>query len=619
MLATLVDAPFDRPGWIFEVKWDGYRAIAEVSRRGQVRLYSRKHTSFDEKFAPIVKSLTGLGRDAVLDGEAVAVDGSGRSRFQLLQNYQKTGRGDLLYVVFDLLYLDGKDLRDRPLLERKRLLKKLLAKLPHIRYGDDIEENGTGFFRAAVEQGLEGIIGKDGASRYTEGARSRAWVKIKTRQRQEAVVGGFTAPRGRRVGLGALVLGVYEGDDLVYIGHTGGGLDTRGLEDLTARLTALETKTCPFRTRPKTNAPVRWVEPKLVCEVAFQEWTVDGRMRQPIFVGLREDKPAGEVRREVPAAVQAVSAPVSRSRKGATPTPPADGPALTNLGKVYWPKEEYTKGDLIDYYRESAPVLLPYLRDRPMSLHRHPHGIAGGSFFQKDVGRRPPPAWVRTVTLPSESRGEPITYVVCDDEPTLLYLANLGCIELNPWNARATNPDRPDWMVIDLDPESVPFGRVIEAAQAVRKVLGRAGAESLCKTSGKRGLHVVVPFGARYDHDQARQFAELVGTIVHRLLPNTTSLERSPARRQGRVYLDHLQNRRGQTLAAPCCVRPASGATVSTPLKWAEVRRGLDPSRFTIRTMARRLERVGDLWTPVLGPGIDLASSLERLVRDVVR
>jgi bifunctional non-homologous end joining protein LigD len=444
-------------------------------------------------------------------------------------------------------------------------------------------------------------------------------VKIKTRQRQEAVIGGFTAPRGRRVGLGVLVLGVYAGDELVYIGHTGGGLDARGLEDLTARLTALETKTCPFRTLPKTNATVRWVEPKLVCEVAFQEWTADGRMRQPIFVGLREEKPAHEVRREVPAAAQAVPAADSRSRKGAKVKPPAEGPALPNLDKAYWPKEGYTKGDLIAYFREAAPVLLPYLRDRPMSLHRHPDGIAGGSYFQKDVGRHPPPAWDRTVTLPSESRGKAITHVVCDDEPTLLYLANLGCIKLNPRNARTANPHRPDWMVIDLDPEAIPFGRVVEAVQSVRKVLDRAGAKCLCKTSGKRGLHVVVPLGARYDHDQARQFAELVATFVHRLLPKTTSLERSPARRQGRVYLDHLQNRRGQTLAAPYCVRPAPGATVSTPLKWAEVQRGLDPTRFTIRNTARRLERVGDLWTPVLGPGIELASSLERLARDVVR
>jgi bifunctional non-homologous end joining protein LigD len=636
MLATLVDAPFDRPGWLFEVKWDGYRAIAEVARGGGVRLYSRNHNSFDESFAPVARALAGLGRDAVLDGEVVAVDAAGRSGFQLLQNYQKTGKGDLLYVVFDLLSLDGADLRDRPLVERKKVLRNLLPASPRIRYGDHIEESGTAFFRAAVEQGLEGIIGKDGASRYVEGARSPAWVKVKTRQRQEAVIGGFTAPRGRRVGLGALVLGVYEGDELVYIGHTGGGLDTRGLTDLTSRLTALETKTCPFRTRPRTNAPVRWVEPTLVCEVAFQEWTHDGRMRQPIFVGLREDKPPSQVRRELPAAdpapgpARAAAGPARninrsaaqrkprrRTRGGERPSPLADGPPLTNLGKVYWPAEGYTKGDLIAYYREVAPVILPYLRDRPMSLHRHPDGIGGGGFFQKDVGRRPPPDWVRTVTVANEARGGTIRYVVCDDEATLLYLANLGCIELNPWNARAGDPERPDWLVIDLDPEGIPFARVVEAALVVRKVLDRAGAESVVKTSGKRGLHLCVPLGARYDHDQARQFAELVAAVVNRLLPRSTSLERSPAKRQRRVYLDYLQNRRGQTLAAPYSVRPAPRATVSTPLRWGEVRRGLDPSGFTIRTTARRLDTVGDLWTPVLGPGPDLLACLSRLEKSI--
>jgi bifunctional non-homologous end joining protein LigD len=602
MLATLVDAPFDRAGWIFEIKWDGYRAIAEVDR-GFVRLYSRNHTSFESKFAPVVKGLAGLKRRAVLDGEVVAVDSAGRSRFQLLQNYQKTGQGDLVYVVFDLLELDGRDLRGRPLAERKEQLRKLVNNLPHIRYGDHVEETGAAFFRAAVEQGLEGIIGKDGASPYREGVRSPAWVKIKTRQGQEAVIGGFTAPRGRRVGLGSLVLGVYEGDDLIYIGHTGGGLDTRGLENLSARLTALETKTCPFRKRPRTNAPVRWVKPQLVCEVVFQEWTDDGRMRQPIFVGLREDKPAREVRREVPAP----SAPAAK----AVP----DGPVFTNLDKVYWPVDGYTKGDLIAYYREVAPVILPYLRDRPMSLHRHPDGITGEGFFQKDVGRRPPPPWVRTVPIRSDSMAGRITYLVCDDEPTLLYLANLGCIELNPWNSRVGSLDRPDWLVIDLDPEAIPFARVIEAAVAVRKELDRAGAECLCKTSGKRGLHVYVPLGARYDTDVARQFAEVVATVVNRRLPRITSLERRPVNRQGRVYLDYLQNRRGQTLAAPYSVRPAPAAPVSTPLRWSEVRRGLDPNRFTMRTMKNRLDRVGDLWAPVRGPGIDLADCLERLSR----
>ncbi len=287
--------------------------------------------------------------------------------------------------------------------------------------------------------------------------------------------------------------------------------------------------------------------------------------------------------------------------------------ALTNEDKVYWPAEGYTKRDLVDYYRDVAPLILPYLRDRPESLHRHPEGVAGEGFFQKDVGRRPPPGWVETARIASESGGGTIEYLVCQDEDTLLYLANLGCIELNPWNSRVGSLERPDYLVIDLDPESIPFARVIEAALAVRRVLDRAGAECLCKTSGKTGLHVFVPLGARYSYEQARQFAEIVANIVHRALPQTTSVVRSPAKRQRRVYLDFLQNRRGQTLAAPYCVRPAPGAPVSTPLKWREVRPGLDPAKFTIRTLARRVDKVGDLWAPVLGPGINLSDCLEHL------
>lgn len=605
MLATLIDESFDRDGWFFEVKWDGYRAIAEVGRDA-VRLYSRNHTPFETKFAPIVDSLWKLDHEAVLDGEIVVLDDEGRSRFQLLQNYQKTGRGNLIYYVFDLLYLDGEDLRSRPLSERKKLLRQIVGrKQGKIRFSDHVEKTGIKFFDAAIDRGLEGIIGKDGASAYKEGKRTGAWVKIKTRQRQEAIIGGFTAPRGRRVEIGALVLGVHEGPDLVYIGHTGGGLDDAALADLRQRLEPLVRDTCPFKKAPKTNAPVRWVEPQLVCEVEFQEWTEDGRMRQPIFIGLREDKPARQVRREKPA-----PRPDAESDRKS-----ADGPKLTNLDKVYWPKEGYTKGDLIEYYREVAPLILPHLRDRAMSLHRHPDGIEGESFFQKDVSKHPPPEWVETATIPTDSGRKNITYVVCQDERTLLYLANLGCIELNPWLSRIDRADKPDLLVIDLDPEDSPFSRVIETAIAVHKLLDRAGAENLCKTSGKRGMHICIPLGAKYSYGVARQFAEVVANVVNRQLPKTTSVVRSPAKRQKLVYLDYLQNARGQTIAAPYSVRPAPGATVSTPLHWREVRRRLDPTKFTMHTIPRRLDKVGDLWKPINGRGVDLLECLERLNR----
>jgi bifunctional non-homologous end joining protein LigD len=607
MLASLIDEPFDRDGWFFEVKWDGYRAIAEVDRRG-VRLYSRNQLPFNDAFPSVVDELRRLKHAATLDGEVVALDEAGRSSFQLLQNYRKTGKGRLAYYVFDLLELDGRDLRGEPLRTRRRLLAPLLTGLRSVALSEAVEDRGVAFFRAATAHGLEGVVAKDGDSPYREGARGADWVKVKARNRQEAVVGGFTAPRGSRTHLGALVLGVYEGKELVYIGHTGGGSGRKQLADLRTRLDPLVRKTCPFRTTPRVNAPVTWVEPELVCEVEFQEWTADGRMRQPIFAGLREDKSATSVRREVPS-------PVPEHDGGGVDSPSPHGPTLTNLEKVYWPVEGYTKGDLLDYYREVAPVLLPYLRDRPLSLLRQPDGIAGKSFFQKDVSRLKVPGWVRTVGVPSESNGRNVEYAVCQDVATLLYLANLGCIEMNPWNSRVESLDRPDYLVIDLDPVEVPFSTVIEAAVAVRKVLEKVGAEGVCKSSGKRGLHVFVPLAAGYTHDQARQFAELIAHHVHHHLPDTTSLVRSPALRRGRVYLDYLQNRRGQTLAAAYSVRPHAGATVSTPLTWREVRKGLNPAVFTIKTIHRRLDRLGDLWKPVLGRGVNLADSLRRSER----
>jgi bifunctional non-homologous end joining protein LigD len=629
MLATLVEQPFDRAGWLFEVKWDGFRAIAEVNS-GKVSFYSRNHKPFEQRFVPIVESLRRLRHEAVLDGEVVVLDDKGRSQFQLLQNYGKTGKGALRYYVFDLLHLDGRDLRGMPLTSRKQLLADTLGDLPNVLLSEHVEERGKTFFEAARVHGLEGIMAKDGQSPYREGVRSHEWLKIKTHRRQEAIICGFTEPRCSRQGLGALVLGVHEGKGLVCIGHAGGGFDSQGLSDLRSRLDPLVQRECPFRKKPKTNAPVHWVRPQLVCEVSFQEWTRDGMMRQPIFAGLREDKSARSVRREEPQALPPPSANGARhsSRKGRSSNSSPTGtprkaaieasaaiaePPLTNLEKVFWPDEGFTKGDIIEYYRSIAPVILPYLRDRPESLLRHPNGIAGKSFFQKDVSRQPPPEWVETVIVPSDSESRDITYVVCQNEASLLYLANLGCIELNPWSSRIGSLDRPDYLVIDLDPEDVPFARVIATAVAVRKTLEGCDAKGFCKTSGKRGLHIFVPLGTRYSYDRSREFAELIANLVNGELPDSTSVVRSPAQRQGKVYLDFLQNRRGQTLAAPYSVRPYPNATVSAPLKWSEVKKGLDPAQFTMRTMRKRLDKVGDLWEPVLGPGIDLVTCLERL------
>jgi bifunctional non-homologous end joining protein LigD len=650
MLATSTSRPFDRAGWLFEIKWDGYRAITELEA-GQVRLYSRNQLSLEDRFAPLLASLQQLGHDAVLDGEVVVLDAAGKPRFQLLQDYTKSRQGQLVYCVFDVLYLAGHDLRKLPLVRRKEVLKQILPTDPQLVFSDHVEEHGKEFFNLVSQQGLEGMMAKDGSSPYLNGERSAAWLKIKIEQRQEAVIAGFTQPGGGRKHFGSLLLGVHEGKELVYVGHVGTGFNEGRLRDIGQKLEPLVQAGCPFKKKPPANAPVRWVKPELVCEVSFREWTKDEVMRHPVFLRMLEDRPAKSVQREspdrlptserktgkrppldkgglqggLPRTTNKENPPphpllVQGGRKSDLKLPAKDGSIsidgrtvkLTNLSKIYWPDEKITKRELVTYYHEIAPFILPYLKDRPQSLNRHPNGIDGESFYQKDIEHHP--EWVKTVPVRSESQQDKETnFLLCQDAATLVYMANLGCIEINPWSSRLGMLEQPDFFVIDLDPEDIAFEAVVDAALAVRKVLAAAGAENYCKTSGKTGLHVYVPLGGCCTYDQARQFAEIIARLAHRELPKTTSLERNPARRQKRVYLDFLQNRRGQTLAAPYSVRPHPGATVSTPLRWEEVQHGLDPSEFTIRTIGKRLEKTGDLWTPVLSGTIDLVKCLQRL------
>ncbi|MFZ2804539.1 MAG: DNA ligase D [Patescibacteria group bacterium] len=594
MLAEMADKPFSREGWIFEMKWDGYRALAEVSKGG-VALYSRSGQSFNQKFSPVVEDLKTVNVDAVFDGEVVALDAKGKPAFELLQEYQKTGKGRLVYEVFDLLYLDGRDLRGLPLLERKRLLKSILPNLSHVKYTDHVEKNGVALFTAAKRNGLEGVMAKDGQSTYQTGKRSGDWLKMKNVMEQEAVIAGYTEPRRGRKYLGAVILGVYRGGEFVYIGHTGGGSNDAMLRELKTKLSKLEQRSSPFALPPKPNAPVHWVKPTLVCEVKFQEWTSDGVMRQPIFLGLREDKSAHDVVKEEPR--NAAKQPFE----------------FTHAEKVFWPKEKITKGDVLAYYHGVAKYILPYLKDRPESLNRFPGGIEEEHFFQKDMPNAP--EWARTVKLHSESENKTINYLVCDDEQTLRYMVQLGCIEINPWNSRIKTISKPDYMIMDLDPEGVPFSAVVKTALAVKEVLDELGAKGYCKTSGGRGLHIYVPLAAKYSYEQARLFSQLVAQFVHEKVPELTSLERNPKKRTHAVYLDSPQNKEGATTVAAYCIRPRPGAMVSTPLRWNEVKIGLDPTKFTIKNTAQRLKKVGDLWKPVLGKGIDLKKCLDRAER----
>ncbi len=593
MLASLAEGPFNRKGWIFEPKWDGFRAVA-VCRNKHVTLYSRSGASnFTAEFDPIVRELETFRLEAVLDGEIVVVDTQGRPSFQLLQNYLKSGNGALRYYVFDILELDGEDVRRKTLAERKELLRNVIPrKTLSIFFNDYVEESGKELFRGAEKAGLEGIIAKNGASAYLTGVRSREWLKIKTHPRQEAVIAGFTEPRGGRKFLGALVLGVYDRDGtLRYVGHTGGKLGN--LELLRRRLAPLETKKSPFGNPPKTNAPVHWLTPKLVAEITFREWTETGHMRQPIFVGLREDKDPKKVVRE---------------------TPVKNSPEfiIHHADKIFWPEEGYTKGDVADYYRAVSGVLLPYVLNRPQSLNRFPEGINGMHFYHKNVGPIAPD-WIKTVSVYSKSNQKTVEYLVCDGIDSVLYMVNLGCIEINPWSSRVGSLDRPDYCILDLDPEDIDFSFVVKTARAIHSVLEAAGVPHFPKTSGKRGIHIYIPLGARYTFEESGDFAELVATIVHANTRDFTSLERLPKHRQKKVYIDYLQNSREKTQAAPYSLRPVPGALASAPLRWTEVTARLNPGRFNIRTMPARIKKLGDVWSPMRNARADLRAAIPLL------
>ena len=629
MLASPDVQPFDDPDWVFEIKWDGYRAVAETGGQ-DLRLYSRNGLSFIDAYPDVVKELRSMRKRMVLDGEIVAMNDRQRPDFQLLQHASQEAATHLIYNVFDILELDGKDLTHLPLMERKKKLRTAIKDGVHVRYCDHVEARGKAFFAAAVEQDLEGIIGKRKDSIYSKGVRGRSWVKIKNHRSQEAVIGGYTAPRNSRKHFGALLLGVYDKKKLVYVGHTGTGFDERLLHELMALMKPLVRKTSPFSSEVDANQPPVWVEPKLVCTIKFTEWTRDRHMRHPVFLGLRTDKEATAVIKEpmtpkvkvrkvdktVAAPDQARSKTVLATRMARSKVQKSEevGPNerdvkvgrntvhLTNLKKVFWPKEGFTKGHVLHYYERMHAILLPHLKDRPQSLFRTPNGIEGPSFFHKDAGGSAPP-WVPSVQVPSDSRGgDTIDYILCNDLCTLLYMANLGCIELNPWASRKQHLLKPDYIVMDLDPsDKNTFDHVVEAALAVKVILDRIKVKGYCKTSGSSGLHIYIPTGARYTYEQLAPVAKDIMLVVQGMLPKTTTLERSLAKRDKRkIYLDHLQNRKGQTIASVYSIRPKPGATVSTPLKWSEVRLGLDPCAFTIDTIGTRVKKFGDLFAGVL-------------------
>ncbi|MBC7553107.1 MAG: DNA ligase D [Taibaiella sp.] len=634
MLAKLHEEAFDSPDWVYEIKWDGYRAIAETKKK-ELRLYSRNGLSFSEDYPVIYEELQKIKREAVLDGEIVVMNEDGKPSFQLLQQYAEDNTKPICYYVFDCLSVDGESIEDKPLLQRKEILRSVLPESDFIRYCDHVEERGKDFFAAMKKMGMEGMIAKRADSTYIPDSRSANWLKVKNIIMEEAVIAGYTEGKGGRKHFGALVMGIYVRRKFTYIGHTGTGFNDKTLKDVWSKMQPLITNQSPFNGKVPVNAPVTWVKAVLVCNLKYSEITESGHRRHPVFMGLRNDKTASEVHAEVKDTDDDDSTkarPVSDKKSAKKPSKKSTGKteqhttdmdsftsgkkkvAFTHTDKIFWPEEGYTKGDVIDYYNSVYPHIAKYLKDRPESMLRTPNGIADKGFFHKDAGAGTPD-WMKTLPLHSESADKDINYIICNDKPTLLYMANLGCIEINPWNSRLKKLDNPDYMVMDIDPsEQNTFEQVIETAQVIKQILDKAGAVAYPKTSGATGIHIYVPLGAKYTYDQCKEFAHMIAILTQQQLPDFTSLERSLAKRgKDNIYIDFLQNRRGQTLSCAYSLRPKPGATVSTPLHWHEVKSGLHPSQFNIKNTMKRIEKEGDLFAGVLLKGTDMIKCIKKL------
>jgi len=654
MLATLVDKPFDHQGWIYEIKWDGYRAIS-LCGKSEVNIISRNNKSFNEKFYPVYEAVKKWGIHGIVDGEIVVLNDKGISHFGSLQNWRSEADGELVYYVFDLLWLNGHDLTEFQLTRRRELLKQNLPPQGTIRFSENFTTSATEFLEAAESMGLEGIIAKKEDSTYHSGDRSRDWLKIKVNKRHEVVIGGFTKNAGSSKTFSALLVGLYENGKLEYTGKIGTGFSAVLQKEMMSKFKPLITDKIPFASQPDVNKPSRfrpdpphatvtWLNPELVCEVSYAEITNDGVMRHPSFEGIREDKKAKDVMREKAvktdeavkgikksAAKKAAPGKVSAPDKLLEPVKNNGRKTLlnpteetqvkkindhdlkfSNLSKIYWPKEKYTKRDLLNYYYQVAPYIIPYLKDRPQSLNRFPNGISGPSFYQKDVTGKAPD-WIGLFPY-TTSENESRNYMTCNKDADLLYMVNLGCIEMHPWNSTIHTPDNPDWCLIDLDPsEKNTFEQVIQVSQMTKKILDEIGVKGYCKTSGSTGMHIYIPLVPKFTYDECQLFGRWIATQVQERLPDITSIERIVKKRHGKLYVDFLQNRPGATLAAPYSARPKPGATVSMPLHWEEVKKGLKLKDFTIKNAMERIKKEGDIFKAVLSEGIDLAEVLNKI------
>jgi len=664
-LAETAEAPFSSPDWIFELKYDGYRVLA-ARQAGVAKLRSRNGHDLSANFPDLVRSLRRLPYDdIVLDGEMVVLDVAGKPDFQALQKRSKMrhrldiGRATVeqpaTLFVFDLLGFAGLDLRGLPLLERKRHLQALLPRAGALRFADHVTEHGSAFFDQVAALGLEGVLAKRADSKYV-GRRTPQWLKVVVEHHGDFVVCGYTRPKGSRTGFGALHLGLYEDEALVYAGRVGTGFDDKQLRSLHAVLDPLRQDDCPCTGNISADAEHVWVRPEAVAEVRFKEVTRDGLLRAPVFVRMRDDKLARECIRDAatrprgddasdsdagsgdqPAEVEPASAAGDNGESGRTlsdattmqerprprkpPAPQAIARStpqpfsFTNLDKIFWPEDGLTKGAMIDYYRRVAPRLLPYLHDRPLVLTRYPDGIHGKSFYQKNAPEFVPD-WIRRVRVWSDSSEREIEYFVCDSEEALLYIANMGAIPLHVWPSRVQSLQHPDWCILDLDPKTAPFAHVVTLARAIRELCEDIGLPSFVKTTGSTGLHVLIPLGGQCTFDQSRQLGQLIARHIESQHARIATTLRNPALRAGRVYLDYLQNRHGQLLVAPYSLRPLPGAPASAPLTWKEVDDRLAPRQFTLRNLPARLARQRrDPLLPVLDAKPNLVAALAALAQ----
>ena len=582
--------------WIYEVKWDGVRGLVYLENRA-ITIYTRNNNRCERQYPELMVLPHYVDAEqAVLDGEIVVFDERGVSKFELMQHRIHTQdahaiarmgqKNPVHLLVFDLLYLDGYDLRKVPLMERKRALAAILKPFPLLRLSDHFAGGGEELLEAARQTGLEGLIAKRTKSVY-ESRRSQEWLKLKLTSEQEFVIAGYTP--GERDTFGSLAIGYYDDDGaLTYAGNVGTGFNEAALRDLFTRLQALVVPKKPFERGDRIPKGTVWVKPELVAQVKFANWTDEGRLRAPVYLGLRHDKPVVEVAREMPADT---------------------GLKFTNLTKVYFPEDGYTKGDLIRYYDAVAHLIVPHLKDRPLSLKRYPNGIRGEYFFQKNTPDNYP-SWLRTETV------DGTRYILANDKTTLLYLTNLGCIDQNPWMSRIGSLDRPDFILMDIDPFHCEFRKVVEAALLVRAKLDAIGLRGYAKTTGGDGMHIYVPIEPVYSYEQARSFAEIIARLLAAEHPKLFTTPRALDKREkDRVYFDWMQIAESKTISAPYVVRAHAGAPVSTPLAWDEVVATLHPSQFTVMNAPARFAERGDLFADVLKKPQRLEEAFERLAK----